>query len=316
MGDTVVKPTGNVRLEEQGGRFQVKSCDKIEVKGGAVRGVVKEFSAGSRRRLMGKLASLDRDEVMDRNRLLKPIFITLTYGQSWPGPDESKRHLRALVRRIERASDRISGIWRMEFQERGAPHFHLMVFGAVGTGEKRYVFTKEDIKRMWGAVIGEKYWNFALEEPDEPFTRIESITSWRACVSYVSKYISKIDDKWFLPCEEENNLGASDADEVGADASGFINITYRDGIEEFHDGVGRLWGVFRGDLLPFATLKVYELGWKEGAASWLGDLLSIARVAWYKFPKDGYGVTFFCDSPEWWRERMEELAQSKCVRVA
>lgn len=61
-----------------------------------------------------------------------PVMVTLTYPGEWlplaPDGRTAKRHLdafrRAYLRKWGRA---VTGAWKLEFQRRGAPHFHLMV---------------------------------------------------------------------------------------------------------------------------------------------------------------------------------------------
>ena len=53
---------------------------------------------------------------------------TLTYGNSFPSAAVSKAHLAALKKRIARAfGDDVLGFWVLEWQARGAPHYHLVV---------------------------------------------------------------------------------------------------------------------------------------------------------------------------------------------
>lgn len=91
--------------------------------GGGVRGVCKGFSRGSRTRLMSTIAGVRRDAEL-------PCFVTLTYPNSFPEPKQSKKHLKAFVMRAKRAFPEVGIIWKLEPQQRGAPHYHLLVWGA------------------------------------------------------------------------------------------------------------------------------------------------------------------------------------------
>jgi hypothetical protein len=54
------------------------------------------------------------------------VFVTLTYPGEYPGDGRLvKGHLRAFRERWERHYGSVEGVWKMEFQRRGAPHFHL-----------------------------------------------------------------------------------------------------------------------------------------------------------------------------------------------
>lgn len=187
-------------------------------KGGGTRGRVTTFSRKSRKRLLEKTARLDLRSVAMKNPI---VFLTLTYGQKFPEPKQAKAHLRALLKRLGRLSPEASGIWRMEFQDRGAPHFHIILFDLS-------FISKEVVKSIWGDIIGKEFWDTSKQEPQAPFTRIEAIRNPRKAMAYVSKYVAK-------------------GQEAG---SGFNNVPYLTANPE----IGRLWGVFNAKLLPYAEL--------------------------------------------------------------
>lgn len=97
------------------------SLDKPHT-GGGRRNEIQGFSKGSRYRLFRLLHAL---------RFERVTFVTLTYGATYP--DNGKRakvHLKAFRRSFERRYGSIPCIWRMEFQRRGAVHFHLLYLDA------------------------------------------------------------------------------------------------------------------------------------------------------------------------------------------
>lgn len=90
--------------------------------------VIEGWSAKSRSRMVRTLAELDYGPLL-RMGLRLPMT-TLTYPGEWltvaPDGPTVKRHLQALWRRFERAwGFPWVGIWKLEFQRRGAPHIHL-----------------------------------------------------------------------------------------------------------------------------------------------------------------------------------------------
>jgi hypothetical protein len=171
----------------------------------ARRGKVTTFSKRSRKRLITLMKQL-----APRGRVK---FITLTY-QAIPSTKDAKKNLRAFIERLRRINPGVSGIWRIEYQQRGAAHFHMLLF------DLPYI-PKEKIQEMWGQIINES----------TPFTRIEQVRSKRHAMSYVSKYIAKLS----APAEPENET---------EDGSGFISVPY------LH--AGRWWGFINKDLLPYA----------------------------------------------------------------
>lgn len=94
-------------------------CDQV---GGGIRGKIHGFSQASRLRLMRTIAKVRRDADL-------PAFVTLTYPEEFPSPMESKVHLDNFIRRFQRRFPKGGMIWKLEPQKRGAPHYHLLVWG-------------------------------------------------------------------------------------------------------------------------------------------------------------------------------------------
>lgn len=130
------------------------------------------FSARSWRRLLQLMASLDRDT-------RPPLFLGLTYpGDTWPSdPAIWHDHLEAFHKRLRRKYPmcNIAIFWRLEPQHRGAPHFHLLVFGVPFIP---YAW----VGSSWAAITGG---NAAT------CSRVERVKSWRGAMSYASKYLGK-----------------------------------------------------------------------------------------------------------------------------
>ena len=131
------------------------------------------FSPASRRRLMGVFSRLSRDAT--------PLFLTLTYHETTPGGEESKRHLDRFFKRLDRYLSGISwsAIWRLEWQKRGVIHYHVMIWGI------RFI-PKSTVKRMWHEVTQE-----TSEEHAGQGAFIEFLRSTRQAMVYVSKYLCK-----------------------------------------------------------------------------------------------------------------------------
>lgn len=160
-----------------GGRQVVVTRERTqgdaEQKGGGVRGEITGFSAASKRRLMRVFASLRRDE--------KPLFLTLTYHEQEPAADRAKRDIDALAKAIARkcSASRWSFIWRMEYQKRGAIHFHLLIYGVKW-------MPKEWIKKAWHRITGE-----TSKEHLEMGAWIEFVRHPGKVTRYVQKYLCK-----------------------------------------------------------------------------------------------------------------------------
>jgi len=151
-------------------------------------------------------------------------FVTLTYPTSAVNQIDAKKHLRSFFKRLERLYPfrTITGIWRMEFQERGAIHFHIIFFG--------FPFIhKSTIAALWAQVT----------HTYNPFTRIEGVSGHKKLINYVAKYVGKVN-------KEENN--------------GFNSLTYLSAYQ-FQQGekIGRVWGYINKKDLPFDEETVLEL---------------------------------------------------------
>ncbi|MEV7014111.1 hypothetical protein [Streptosporangium sp. NPDC051022] len=89
------------------------------------------WSRKSRANMVRALCELDyRPMLGDPTRL--PAMVTLTYPGDWlavaPSGKVAKRHLQAFRRRYEKAwGEPVKAVWKLEFQRRGAPHYHLLM---------------------------------------------------------------------------------------------------------------------------------------------------------------------------------------------
>lgn len=90
------------------------------------RGRIQEWSASSRSRLKHTLGRLQREA------LGRALVVTLTYPGEFPAPEDHavyKSHLHTFTTALRRHWPACSGLWKLEFQKRGAAHYHLMLFG-------------------------------------------------------------------------------------------------------------------------------------------------------------------------------------------
>lgn len=86
---------------------------------GGQRQAITEFSHKSRYRLLHVVKNCDADF---------RSMLTLTYPASFPADGRKvKKHLDIIKKRLVRSFPGIRGVWWLEFQRRGAPHFHLLL---------------------------------------------------------------------------------------------------------------------------------------------------------------------------------------------
>jgi hypothetical protein len=151
--------------------------------GRGTRSKVRGFSRASRRNLLLRLASINRSAFRAfKGRL---ISITLTYPHEYPeDPEVCKNHLKALRRRLQRKFGNFAGFWRLGIQNRGAWHFHLLLFvepSTVPIGELRSF-----ISASWYEVTGK-----VSEGHLRAGTRVVAVKRWREVTSYVERYMAK-----------------------------------------------------------------------------------------------------------------------------
>lgn len=131
----------------------------------AKRGVIRNFSVGSARRLRFVLRNLPKEF---------RYTITLTYPQIVNDIRNSKANLNAFLQWLRRR--KIDYVWVAEFQLRGAIHYHLVVNKTI---------SYKEINEKWKGIIG---------LPND-YVRTEIKQIKKRVEQYFSNYIKKIKQK-------------------------------------------------------------------------------------------------------------------------
>lgn len=207
---------------------------------------VGKFSRRSRRALLDVVNQLDRSRLV----IQCGRFVTLTYPLGFPDPRQAKRHLEQLLKRHRRAFGPTWIIWKLEPQDRLAPHFHLLLFSPSPVLEQAEI---EWWARNWHDIAGGgdlKHLAVHLGQAgngNRPC--IEQLRDWNGVTSYATKYMGKVieqeciaDPRWRQP--------------------------------------GRWWGIVNRKALPI-TLDKQELG-DEAAA-----IARRAMVRYYEHQQSG-----------------------------
>lgn len=141
---------------------------------GGKRGRVRGFSKSSRRRMLQRISKV-------RNQVA-PIFVTLTYPDEFPFDSaEWKRHLHNFFKRLFRWCRMAGAFWKMEPQKRGAPHFHLLIWGV-----NQFAFDAW-CHKVWYEVVGS-----GDKKHLRRGAKVERLRSWRGAKSYAAKYLGKM----------------------------------------------------------------------------------------------------------------------------
>lgn len=224
-GEEEVKNAARVEIWGEGQLVKARRAGPFMMVGGGggKRGEVFGFSRGSRRRLMQKLGTIQRK--------VKPVFCTLTYPDNYPAEAVAwKRDIKVFFQRLKRKYPAVGGVWRMEIKRRQsgevnegklAPHFHILMWGE---GAKNLM---SFIPWAWFAIAGQGdnnhlLWHLgAMGGKNKPCC--QDVESVNGVMSYASKYVCKVD----LDQEIHAEIG----------------------------NVGRIWGVFNAEVIPWADCE-------------------------------------------------------------
>lgn len=263
---TSAKENPRVEITAQGRLLQVKAVGlDVDVPRGRGRGDVSVFTRQSRMRLLRKLARMSPAAVNGyRHRV---TFLTLT-ARLFYHPREFKKYMQTFFKRLGRKAPRLAIVWRLEYQKRGAPHVHCIVYNAPFVDKKW-------IQEKWGQVIGQ----------ERPFTRIEAIKSYKHLVNYASKYAAKVEDGGF-------NIGTYLTDGVNVSVYG-------------HKSPGRVWGVFNKDCLPYAEKNSASV--PLDGSWWMLRSYCCKFYPWVWENGEG-GFTVFADDPYHALRHMVEMS--------
>lgn len=134
-------------------------------------------------------------------------FVTLTYGLQYPiSGRETKSDLNRFLVNFRRVYPGESYIWVMEFQKRGAPHFHIMTTVPLSENPRKH---RRAIAEMWvRAVLGKgdrEYCDLATLQKvnlrarmmavHEHESQIKELWSKDGAVWYIAKYATKLHQK-------------------------------------------------------------------------------------------------------------------------
>ncbi|MDR2849030.1 MAG: hypothetical protein LBW77_00545 [Verrucomicrobiota bacterium] len=151
---------GKVTVELWASHVRVKRPCRVVQSRPSTRGEVCGLSPRASRRL--RWAVENTPELCSR----QAFFICLTYPAEWPKDGRTvKRHLDALGKRCRRAGGCFA--WALEYQTRGAPHFHLLArfpeswdirtvrvwvasgwYEIVGSGDERHLRAGTSVERV------------------------------------------------------------------------------------------------------------------------------------------------------------------------
>jgi hypothetical protein len=154
-----------------------------------------------------------------------PLFVVLTYPNEFPTARESKKHMKALWLRLDRAFPGHGSIWKLEPQERGAPHYHILNWRCDLKAMQAW------IPRAWFEIAGggdlrHLAWHKGLCGNGNKHC-VQQVRSWRGVWAYAAKYLGK---------------------------------TFK--VEKW-ESAGRYWGVINPGNIPFGEIRIQKMTRRE-----------------------------------------------------
>ena len=153
---------------------------------------IKTFSSKSRQRLFQKFNKINYSSYGI------PIFLSLTFHFDDPDNKKSlKTFLRNYLKRLFRSLPPFDYIWKFEYQKRGTPHYHMILF----PHSKTYDFDLEEIKN-----ICVKHWlelkACKCKSCQQYSANVIKLETLKKSLSYIAKEIAKVQDRY-----EAHDLG-------------------------------------------------------------------------------------------------------------
>ncbi len=128
------------------------------------RGVVRELSQAARERLADRAWALSAEGYTPQVMITltspanwQSLYVTDENGESVEGGRVFKRHLHTFRKRLNRflEKNRIyhwAALWFLEFQQRGAPHAHIMIFDCTMSPES-IKYARAWVGRAWSKIV-------------------------------------------------------------------------------------------------------------------------------------------------------------------
>ena len=249
--------------------------------GGGKRGLVSGFSSQSRRRLLQLIGKVKRVSSL-------PYFLTLTYHNNFPDPRRAKLDLLVFKKRLLRAFPGLGVIWKLEPQQRGAPHFHLLIWNA------EYVDVFPWVVENWNSIAApgdelHKLFHLGQLKGSKPCMGV--VRSWRGVWSYAAKYLGKPFEVY------KNAAAAADVRSTPLPDENAENT----GDFELWKWPGRFWGVWQPAQIPFGELvrlEIFELK-AIMAMRYARRFMAGAGNRKNKKRRNLRTVNLFCDADQW-----------------
>jgi hypothetical protein len=225
--------------------------------GGGKRKAITGFSRGSRQRLMQLIARVRRDADL-------PCFVTLTYPEKFPTVKEAKEHIELFKKRLGYHFPGHGTIEKLEPQQRGAPHFHLLVWNLALYDLMTFV------PQAWYEIAGEgdeKHlrWHLGLCGYGNKHC-VQQVRSFKGVWFYAAKYLGKT-----------------------FDVAGWSE-----------QWTGRYWSVWNKENIPFGSFRARLISYEQAVRTMrLQRRFIRSRKVRKKKIYPSRSLSIFCDADQW-----------------
>lgn len=145
---------------------------------GGKRQIVKGLSKQARRKLITLINSLGHTG--------EAFFVTLTMREASEDFNQWKTWLNRTLTSLRKAFPQLSGIWRLEFQKRGIPHFHFLLYTNTHLDLRTL---QEKIQTYWSNAVGKQ--NTGSMGTILKSNTVQRVKDIRKCGFYLSIYQAK-----------------------------------------------------------------------------------------------------------------------------
>lgn len=146
---------------------------------------ITKFSINARRRMIKFLSMVNLEFYED------PLFVTTTFHNAYPKNSEQlKTILRNYLKKLKYSFPDLHYAWRLEWQKRKAPHFHILLFPSKPRNNYERDKLVKQIKLAWFSFLKDHdYYTFKYS------CDVQTIKEKKKLYSYVSKYTAKTEEE-------------------------------------------------------------------------------------------------------------------------
>jgi len=226
------------------------------------------FSQNSRLRLMRLCGRVNTQSYAD------VMHCTLTYHNSYPSISAAiKTNFHNFYKILRYHFPSVSIIWRLEFQRRGAPHYHLILLSRKKYFSKNCQIEQKRLTSLWLLAIKDD--NISLRLHGCKCTRCNDNSKF---FTYISKYSAKVESNNVTPYSGRRWGYSDDLDQTSLLCKPYTNTfihLFKQRLVDLLHSQGRLSNEFRLAILDNQLIQVFMSA--DESLRLLTDVISSAK---------------------------------------